>query len=607
MNYVYGILCVLLIMTVSVVIGKGISIISGFSYNSLTTGFLFLAAIFYISAFPFMMAHGSLAALTALYVIEVCAVFAGAVYLCYKNKARVNITCLRKHKYSPFLIGTIILGALIIAVLAVLVHSDADDSFYLAQSSSALYSGRINPYEQSTGISSLPDQTPYAYVGYEIWTAVICRIFNINTAVLYHSLLPALFMLMHFLVMYDIGKALFKDRAAVFLMLIMIFDLMGGYSIYSQGAFVMLRLWQGKSVLVNVIMPFLMLVFIKILKQGRSNKYDKIMLYVILLSGMFISAVGIYLIPIEYAIFFIVFFIRRLICKKSIKEMFMLTVPVIGILPFVAVYLYDFMSDDTMIKIVTDKAEELSYVRILRDINGTGVILLVFVICAVFFALYKKETEKYIFGLYPLVCICTIANPLICRYVAAYITGTSVYWRVFWLFQFNITVCAAVIAIYDIVKKYKALYIVCAALTVMLCGRPILTDRFFDRAVNFEKIDETAKNTVDALEDTKPKQVSLMMPEEYGYYVRQYSGRIIMIWSRYSYGYYQKEGIYDRIKEVYDSLYEGKNVDKQVYDGLCDYNADYVLLYEDTAIESDIKDAFEPVYGYGGFVLYKIS
>ncbi len=606
LSYIYGILCILLIMSVSVVIGKGIAIIAGFNYNSLTTGFLLLTAIFYISAFPFMMAHGSLTVLTVLYVIEVCAVFAGAVYICRKNKVHANILCLRKCKDNLFLTAAVILGLFIMVLLVVLIHSDADDAFYLAQSSSALYSGRINPYEQSTGIPSFPDQTQYAFVGYEIWTAVICSIFNINTAVLYHSLLPVMFIIMHFLVMYDIGKALFKDRAAVFLMLIMVFDLMSGYSIYSQGAFVMLRLWQGKSVLVNVIMPFLMLVFIKILKQGYGNKYDKVMLYVILLSGMFISVVGVYLVPLEYAIFFIVFSIHRLICHKSIKELFLLTVPVIGILPFVAVYFYNFISDDT-IKIATDKVEELSYAGILHDINGTGIILPVFVICMVFFALYKKKPEKYIFGLYPLVCICTIANPLICRYVAAYITGTPVYWRVFWLFQFNITICAAVIVIYDIVKKYKAVYIVCIVLTIILCGRPILTGQFFDKAHNFEKIDEITKGTVDAMADTEPRQVSLMMPEEYGYGVRQYSGRIIMIWSRYSYLYYQKEGSYDRLKEIYDSLYETRTVNKHIYNGLCDFNTDYVLLYKDTAIESSVEYALEPVYGYGDFVLYKIS
>lgn len=613
LSYMYGILIIILIMFIFAVIGKGFSILSGYNCNSLTAGFLLSSAIFYISAFPFMIVHGSLMFLTVLYVFEICAAFTWSLYICFVNKGYNNILVVSRLKNNPFLTICVIFGTVIIVLLIILYHSDADDSFYLAQSSTILESGRINPYEQSTGIAAFSDQTQYSLVGYEIWTAVICFVFNINTAVLYHSLLPVMFIIMHFLVMYDIGKALFKNNASVFLILIMCFDILGGYSVYSQGAFAMLRLWQGKAVLVNVIMPFLMLVFIKIFRNKDSNKYDidiskydKIMLYTVLLSGLFISVVGLYLVPIEYALFFTVYFIYALIGHKVMKDVFSLILPVAGVLPFVAVY-FLCLTSDNVVQIATDNAETLSYMHILKDINGTGIIIPVFILAVLFFAMQKKSVEKCIFAIYPFVGICTFANPLICRYVARYITGTPVYWRVFWLFSFNITICAAVISVYSIVKKYRAVYIVISMMIIILCGKPIFTGSFFEMADNFEKIDVVTKNTADAILEREDEPNSLMIPEEYGYGIRQYTGKIIMIWSRYSSLYYQNEGSYDRIKEIYDLLYTKKSLNFNVYNGLCDFDTDYVLMYDDTVFGDDVRDKFQYINKYGDFVLYKIS
>ena len=606
LSYIYGILIILFFMFVFSVIGKGFNILSGYGFNTVTTGFLLMSAVFYVTAFPFMMIHGKLIILTVFYAVEMCIMFAASLYMCYKNREHTQVLSLQKIKNNPTAVAAAAIGFFIILILTVLIHSDADDSLYLAQSSTILESGLINPYEQSSGIVTLPDQNLYAFVGYEVWTAVISFLFHINTAVLYHSLLPVMFITMHFLIMYDIGKMLFGSRASVFLILIMIFDLLGGYSVYSQGAFAMLRIWQGKSVLVNVIMPFLMLIFINILKQERNRTYDRIMLYAILLGGMFISVVGLYLVPLEYAMFFIIYFIYSLIYKKGIKEPLWLVVPVVCILPFVAIYLYNIAGDDT-IQIAVSGAQSLSYAKTLRNINGKSIILPVFIICSVFFAFSRNRIEKYIFSIYPLAVICTIANPFLCTYVARYITGTSVYWRVFWLFQFNITICAAVIAGYNIVKKCKPAYFICAVLLIILCGKPVITSEFFGVADNFEKIDTITKNTADAILEREQGVKSLMMPEEYGYGIRQYTGRIIMIWFRYSRGFYQMEGSYDRIKEIYDSLYVMKQFDKNIYDGLCDFNTDYVLLYDDTVIDKGVENMLMNIGRYGNFILYRIS
>lgn len=52
-----------------------------------------------------------------------------------------------------YLIVSIVLILLQIILVVILKHTDADDSFYSAQTNSILYSGYINIIEPSTGIN----------------------------------------------------------------------------------------------------------------------------------------------------------------------------------------------------------------------------------------------------------------------------------------------------------------------------------------------------------------------------------------------------------------------------------------------------------------------
>ena len=72
------------------------------------------------------------------------------------------------------------------------------------------------------------------------------------------------------------------------------------------------------------------------------------------------------------------------------------------------------------------------------------------------------------------------------------------------------------------------------------------------------------------------------MPEEYGYGVRQYTGDILLVWSRYSSDIYKELGNYEELWILYSSLYNDKNITEGVIDLIEKYEVDYLVVYNDT-------------------------
>ena len=148
-------------------------------------------------------------------------------------------------------------------------HEDADDSFYIAQTSSILSSGYINAFEPSTGISEIPFQAQYAMVGYETWIAILCKLFHVNAAIFFHTLLPMILLPLHYFIVYKIGEKSVPNSKGLWLLLYVLLNGFSGYSVYSSGAFALLRIWQGKAILANIILPLLLLVFIDVFVEKK--------------------------------------------------------------------------------------------------------------------------------------------------------------------------------------------------------------------------------------------------------------------------------------------------------------------------------------------------
>ncbi|MDE6636014.1 MAG: hypothetical protein K2K09_05335, partial [Lachnospiraceae bacterium] len=134
---------------------------------------------------------------------------------------------------------------------------------------------------------------------------------------MYHTVIVPVLLILHYIVMYELGRALFSKHAHMFLFAIAVINTFSGYSVYSRGAFALYRIWQGKSVMVNIMMPVMMLIFAVIIKNRKVMSEHAVLLVMILIGGLNLSTVAIYLLPVQYAMFFLTYVISDI---KHVKK-----------------------------------------------------------------------------------------------------------------------------------------------------------------------------------------------------------------------------------------------------------------------------------------------
>ena len=151
---------------------------------------------------------------------------------------------------------------------------DGDDAYYVAQSviaeqTDVLY--RILPY---TGLSTALDYR-HALAALPIWEAYLARITGIHPAIIAHSVLPLLLIPLTYLVYYRIGMRLFKGafrKTAVFLILVSLLQIFGNTSIYTNATFFLMRTWQGKSILCNLVLLTAVWTLLRLWETGADRE-----------------------------------------------------------------------------------------------------------------------------------------------------------------------------------------------------------------------------------------------------------------------------------------------------------------------------------------------
>lgn len=195
----------------------------------------------------------------ALVVLSAVGLIAGRTVL-NELVAEGKVLWDRRSRFSveTFIYWLIAVGLIVFQIYMAYTHAffDGDDAYYVAQSviadqSNVLY--RILPY---TGLTTTVD-VRHALATLPIWEAYLARISGIHPAIIAHSLLPLIFIPVTYLFYFQIGKRLLKKdyrKLAVFMILVSVLQIFGNTSIYTNSTFFLMRTWQGKSMLCNMVL-----------------------------------------------------------------------------------------------------------------------------------------------------------------------------------------------------------------------------------------------------------------------------------------------------------------------------------------------------------------
>lgn len=285
-------------------------------------GYLTEFAVCQLVAVPYIYLEKTLTELINVLTIIFGSISVLSIVINLTNVKNIVISCFNYIKKMPKLLSLLVFILIGLQVYSFVgyMHVDDDDAFYVGTATVAVQTDSLFKYSATTGEENLENQLSRYRLGpFPIFLAVISDLIDTHPAIVAHVMFPIVFVPLVYMIYGLIGKELFKEdekKVFYFLLVINIVNLWGNYSIRNNFSFFLLRIWQGKAVLANVILPAIILFFMKAEENDYKLNYC-LLLFITVLGGVLTTTMGIALPPIELMLLAIVYEISKTRFKKS--------------------------------------------------------------------------------------------------------------------------------------------------------------------------------------------------------------------------------------------------------------------------------------------------
>jgi len=186
--------------------------------------------------------------------------------------------------------------------------SDGDDAYYIATAAGAYASGNMNMVAPYTGYVVTYIDYRHAFSGAPFWLAFLSRMTFIPPAAMAHSVLAPVLIVLHYIIVLNVGELLFKDKKTekyLFAIIVSLFNVYGYVSIYTAQTFLLTRTWQGKSMFANLYLPAAILLLLWI-AEGQKKKKTEIVYFIfaipVLFGGTAMTTMGVVLLPLVFGV-----------------------------------------------------------------------------------------------------------------------------------------------------------------------------------------------------------------------------------------------------------------------------------------------------------------
>lgn len=300
---------------------------------ALLCGVLCMLAVFYILVIPMLFSKIPLHILIigwSIMMICLC-----GLSLIFNMKHFMNIFIHNFNKFTVMPWFTLFIIILIVAQTFMLVfyqHEDADDSFYVAFATTAMATDTIFQYDPFTGLTLATYPANYALSPFPIFVALLAKLLMIHPAIVAHTILPAFLIPFSYIVMAVLGMKLFHQKTSAvlnFLMFLCVLNIFGNVSVYTNSTFMLFRIWQGKAILANIILPAILYFSMRAM-PGDKKFVEWMMLFACALSACLVSSMGIILAFIMIGCIGLVFSIQNRKIQTLIYSILCCTPCIVG-------------------------------------------------------------------------------------------------------------------------------------------------------------------------------------------------------------------------------------------------------------------------------------
>lgn len=261
-------------------------------------GYLMEFGICQLITVPLIFKEATFTQLLEIYIIINVMLSLLSIILNIKRIKELFLGFIKYIKEVPKLL--IVMVILIIAIqtygLVGYMHLDDDDAFYVGTAVTAIETNTIYKYSPTTGtLSGEHMDLRYRLGPFPMYYALISKIIDIHPTIFAHTILPIVFIPLCYMVVGIFGKLVFKnnkEQTLWFVIIIGFLTMWGNYSIRNNFTFLLFRVWQGKSVLANVIIPSVWMLYL-IGKENGFRLINYISLFILILAGCLTTTMGI--------------------------------------------------------------------------------------------------------------------------------------------------------------------------------------------------------------------------------------------------------------------------------------------------------------------------
>lgn len=304
----------------------------------IVTGYLLMFSIFEVLTVPLTILHVPYHVLVWMAGLIYAALSFWGIWKCRGEMCREFLKAVKSSYRQPW---TIYAAVVLVAVQALayvfFMTTDLDDAYYVAAATTAIHYDTLYLNSPYTGMAVSTLNLRYVLSPFPMFLAFISTCTGIAPAVMAHTVLPVFLVSLAYMVYYLLGGVLFSGKTAkdrtrqkgLFLLLLSLIHMYSYYSIYTQGTFMLIRIWQGKAVLASVLLPCLFYMSYKAL-TGYQEKGDWMLLFFCAASCTMVSSMGVALAPVMLGILALLFGVFK--GKwKNVRNMMICCIPCVVI------------------------------------------------------------------------------------------------------------------------------------------------------------------------------------------------------------------------------------------------------------------------------------
>lgn len=265
-------------------------------------GWFLSFAVFEAVAVPFILLEDSFTTVVVVYtavlaLLLVISVWRGHEVLC---EFAAQLSALRRQPLKCTMGWLCVLLLIAVQVIAAVFweYYDGDDAYYIATAVVTdtfdsmyvrdNYTGYLYPLDVRHALSPTP-----------VYQAWLSRLSGIHPAIIAHSVLSVVWLLLMYCIYGQFARRLFPKKAEyrpLFMIFLNLWFIFGNISLYTAETFAMTRTWQGKGLLAGCVLPALLLCFLY-LADERIPAGVWWLFVMVLLSAVFATSIAFMLIP----------------------------------------------------------------------------------------------------------------------------------------------------------------------------------------------------------------------------------------------------------------------------------------------------------------------